>query len=99
MHYAALMRLGKARKDVRDDSERFMQGEPFHPAQALAQTLTLDQLHDNELIRWDDDPVIHADDVGVCEGSGMLRFQAESRHNYLIVGEVLVNELDRDLPA
>jgi hypothetical protein len=99
MHDPVAMGVVKPLAGLLDDRDRLVDLDPAVVAQDLGARGSLDVLHHDEVLARDLvlAGVEHLHDVRMHEARGGLRLALEARHEGGVIGEVLGEQLDRDL--
>src|SRR5439155_10239339 len=95
---ALLVREGEPARDLDRDLERAPDGQPSLLVDDLLERPALDELEDDELAALVLAPVEDGDDVRVRERRDRPRLAAEALDVLVVVGEVWVQDLERDPP-
>ena len=93
------VRACEALEDLRDDVQRLGERHAARPAEALAEVLAAEQLHDEIRASVLGAGVEDRDDVRALDRAHRPRLAGEARDDSLVGGELRVDELDRDALA
>ncbi len=89
---------GESVRDVGDDRDRGLRGEPAFPVEAGAQIRAPDQVHDEGEVVAVDHEVPYGHDVRVLQAEQGRALLHEAADEFLVGREVLAQQLDGDGP-